>query len=232
MASCLLISLGIAVQAHAISSTANAEETFGAISAPNLAFTVADFYVFVFEFSGRCVAHGANTDFVGLTLYDIMGTLDMPDTILSGANDTHEQFIAAAVAGGGWVQYEWDEPTQPSFQKVAYIFSLYRDGIEYYGGVREPDCSVLCCLHLLTVVVDWLRRLRCVLTTAVLQVLPIQTFRMMSCRTWQRVEAKADDQSAARRSTERTVAKRIRSAFSARCSRISSWPRVTRTTLL
>ena len=136
---CLLRPLTFAIQAFAISSAASAEETFRDITT-HPTFRAADFYVFVFEFSGRCVAHGAMGDFVGMTLSEIMGALNMPDTILEGAISTHQQFMAAAEAGGGWVEYEWanpDEPNRPPFQKVAYIFSLHRDGIKYYGGAHQ-----------------------------------------------------------------------------------------------
>ena len=60
--------------------------------------------------------------------------------------------MAAAEAGGGWVEYEWANPDAPNrpFQKVAYIFSLCRDGIEYYGGANQTvlisapfTCSLL-----------------------------------------------------------------------------------------
>ena len=135
----LLRPLAFTVQAHAISSTASAEDAFGAITS-DPTFREGDFYAFVFEFSGRCVAHGYDSDFVGMTLRDIMGTLNMPDSILSGAAETHQRFKAAAEAGGGWVEYEWanlNAPGQPTFQKVAYIFSLHRDGIEYYGGAHR-----------------------------------------------------------------------------------------------
>ena len=77
-----------------------------------------------------------------MTLRDIMDTLNMPISILSRAAETHQRFKAAAEAGGGWVEYEWAEPGQPSFQKVAYIFSLHRDGIEYYGGAHQILCAL------------------------------------------------------------------------------------------
>lgn len=131
--------MAFTVQAHAISSTASAADTFGNVTT-DPTFRQGAFYAFVFEFSGRCVAHGVHSNFVGMTLHDIMGALDMPDSILSGAEDTHQQFMAAAEAGGGWVEYEWanlDEPDEPPFKKVAYIFSLHRDGIEYYGGADQ-----------------------------------------------------------------------------------------------
>ena len=60
--------------------------------------------------------------------------LDMPAAIVAQAGLLHQQFKAAARAGGGWVQYEWAEAGESAYQKLAYIFSFHRDGIEYYGG--------------------------------------------------------------------------------------------------
>ena len=146
-----------------------------------------------------------------MTLRDIMGTLNMPDSILSGAAETHQRFKAAAEAGGGWVEYEWanlNAPGQPSFQKVAYIFSLHRDGIEYYGGAHRT---------LLRFAVWQLRHLTVLCCCKGLGILMCSR---IGCSTWRRAEAKAERQSAARRSTEQTAAKRMLSASSVRFSRI------------
>jgi signal transduction histidine kinase len=120
--------------AHVISSTASAAETFGEITS-DPTFRTGDFYAFVYDFSSLCVAHGARSDFVGMTLQEVQSeALDMPAAIVAQAGLLHQQFKAAARAGGGWVQYEWAEAGEPAYQKLAYIFSFHRDGIEYYGG--------------------------------------------------------------------------------------------------
>jgi hypothetical protein len=199
---CLLRPLTFAVQAFAVSSAASAVDTFRDITTHPTFRTGSrldpDFYVFVFEFSGRCVAHGAHSDFVGMTLSDIMGVLDMPDTILQGATSTHQQFMAAAEAGGGWVEYEWaspGEPDRPPFQKMAYIFSLHLDGIKYYGGahqaaVHSPAFGFLALLS------DKLccREISSPSERVVLQVLGIPMFRMVWYHTWRRAKAKVEGQ--------------------------------------
>jgi hypothetical protein len=117
-----------------ISSVASVNETFGNITSdPTRFFKSGSFYAFFYDFGSRCVAHGARSDFVGMTLNEVFEAVN----ITLHADILHEQFVAAAQAGGGWVQYEWTNPNDPgsSFQKVAYIFKFHRGGIDYYGGV-------------------------------------------------------------------------------------------------
>ena len=79
----------------------------------------------------RCVAHGHDSRLVGMTLNEVFEAVNIP----LDANLLNQQFVAAAEAGGGWVQYEWRLGAGPSFQKMAYIFKFHRGGIDYYGGV-------------------------------------------------------------------------------------------------
>ena len=93
------------------------------------------FYGFVFDYSGRCVAHGADERFVGLTLAQVMER----SKNLSSDGDgeaLHKRFVAAAEAGGGWVSYAWrNSPTAALRLKGAYIIKVGMWGRAFYAGV-------------------------------------------------------------------------------------------------
>ena len=93
------------------------------------------FYGFVFDYSGRCVAHGADERFVGLTLAQVMER----SKNLSSDGDgeaLHRRFVAAAEAGGGWVSYAWrNSPTAALRLKGAYIIKVGMWGRAFYAGV-------------------------------------------------------------------------------------------------
>lgn len=62
--------------------------------------TCDSFYGFVFTYEGQCVAHGANSFFVGLSLPEVLKSTE--NTSVDGSA-LHKRFVAAAEAGGGWV---------------------------------------------------------------------------------------------------------------------------------
>lgn len=105
-------------QAHVISSAEDPETTFRHISEdPSGMFKTGSFYVFFYDYEdATVVAHGARSDFVGMTLTEVFEMVNIP----LDADALHAQFVAAAQAGGGWVEYEWTNPNVPgsSFQKV------------------------------------------------------------------------------------------------------------------
>ena len=57
------------------------------------------FYIFIYDFDGPCVAHGARDDFVGLTL---QGILDYVGNTAVNGTWLHEHFVKNANLGGGW----------------------------------------------------------------------------------------------------------------------------------
>ncbi|MFC1841496.1 cache domain-containing protein [Candidatus Dependentiae bacterium] len=60
-------------------------------------FRYGDLWLFVFDFEGKCVAHGANIDLIGKNMYD--------DKDQDGKLFVKE-FIKTAKGGGGWVDYK------------------------------------------------------------------------------------------------------------------------------
>ena len=88
-----------------ISSSAAANQTFQNITFdPTGFFKLGSFYTFFYDYGirQRCVAHGARSDFVGMTLDEVFETVNID----LDAEDLHRKFAAAARAGGGWVQCE------------------------------------------------------------------------------------------------------------------------------
>uniref|UniRef100_A0A7S2CHE5 Uncharacterized protein n=1 Tax=Haptolina brevifila TaxID=156173 RepID=A0A7S2CHE5_9EUKA len=93
----------------------------------------AMFYGFVFTYEGVCVAHGADTNFVGLSLCEVLRRTS--NTEVDGA-DLHCQFKEAAEQGGGWVSYSWRNSSQRALQcKGAYIIKIVQWGSTFYAGV-------------------------------------------------------------------------------------------------
>ena len=92
-----------------------------------------EFYGFVYEYSGRCVAHGANSTFVGLTLPEVLERTH--NTTLDG-QELHERFVATAETGGGWVSYEWRNNANASLTlRGAFIIKVTKWGRDFYAGV-------------------------------------------------------------------------------------------------
>lgn len=83
--------------------------------------------------SARCVAHGADPSFVGLTLSAVLARTGN-DAVAAEA--LHRRFIAAAESGGGWVTYEWrNSPDSPLALKGAYVLKLRASWGTCYSGV-------------------------------------------------------------------------------------------------
>ena len=99
----------------------NATTLFGKITRSGEFKLEGDFYVFVYDFEGPCVAHGANASFVGLTL---QGILDKVNNTAVNGTWLHEQFVAKANLGGGWVPYMWKNKAGPKFRKIAYLIKI------------------------------------------------------------------------------------------------------------
>lgn len=118
--------------AFAISSTDSVSEIFTTLTySPEFKTENADFYIFTYNYNEVCQSHGSNPDFVGMTLSDVF------DLVGNGLDGTivHEQFLAAAEQGGGFVKYDWIDAQGNPFEKISYIFSMNLDGEDYYGGI-------------------------------------------------------------------------------------------------
>jgi len=93
----------------------------------------AGFYGFVFNYDGLCVAHGADSSFVGKTLGEV---LQLTQNTEADAATLHERFKQAAEAGGEWVSYAWRNDSLQKLQlKGAWISKITQWGQSHYAGI-------------------------------------------------------------------------------------------------
>jgi cytochrome c len=103
-----------------------ADATFKAVSDPaNKEFHDRDLYVYIYNLSGLCVAHGARPALIGKNLIDLK---DQDGNYLVRAH-----IDIATGSGSGWVSYKWPNPlTNKIEDKTSYVEKL---GDNYFVGV-------------------------------------------------------------------------------------------------
>jgi cytochrome c len=106
-------------------ASAGAETTFKAVSDKSTAsFHDRDLYPFIYDLSGRCVAHGARPALIGKNL------LDLKDQ--DGKYLIREMIHIARGTGSGWVNYKWPNPLNNKIEdKTSYIEKMG----DYFVGV-------------------------------------------------------------------------------------------------
>ena len=85
-------------------------------------------YLFITGYDGTSLFHGAQPERVGTN------NIDLEDS--NGVKVT-QQNIAAAQAGGGFVEYLWDNPAiegEDESPKVSYVAPIEIEGTSYYIG--------------------------------------------------------------------------------------------------
>eukprot|EP00977_Amphora_coffeiformis_P011778 scaffold2872_cov193-Amphora_coffeaeformis.AAC.1 len=119
---------------HAVSSPLAVSDMLDAVTNDPI-LKSGDYYVFMFDFNGTCVAHGARPDLIGMTDAQIFGQGQVSTS--NQQTSSHEQFRLAAEQGGGYVLNEWTLPGEDdsNVQKISYIFKFTLEGRDYYGGV-------------------------------------------------------------------------------------------------
>lgn len=102
-----------------------ADSTFKAVSDQSVAsFHDRDLYPFVYDLSGRCVAHGARPALIGKNL------LDLKDQ--DGKYLIREMIGIARGPGSGWVDYKWPNPINNRIEdKASYVEKMG----DYFVGV-------------------------------------------------------------------------------------------------
>jgi cytochrome c len=103
-----------------------ADVTFHAVSDQSVKeFHDRDLYPFVFDFLGRCAAHGARPVLIGRNLIDLKDQ--------DGKYLIREMIAISKGLGSGWVNYKWPNPlTNKIEDKTSYIARL---GDNYFVGV-------------------------------------------------------------------------------------------------
>jgi len=110
---------------EAMFASAGAEPTFNAVSDKSVAsFHDRDLYPFIYDLSGRCVAHGARPALIGKNL------LELKDQ--DGKYLIREMVGIARGPGSGWVNYKWPNPLNNKIEdKTSYVEKMG----EYFVGV-------------------------------------------------------------------------------------------------
>jgi signal transduction histidine kinase len=106
-------------------ASAGADSTFKAVSDKSVgSFHDRDLYPFIYDLSGRCVAHGARPALIGKNL------LDLKDQ--DGKYLIREMIRLARESGSGWVNYKWPNPINNKIEdKTSYVAKMG----DYFVGV-------------------------------------------------------------------------------------------------
>jgi signal transduction histidine kinase len=105
------------------------EKAFAAFNSPEGSFTYRDLYVTVYDFSGRCLAHGADKSRIGKVLID--------DVDEDGRLFIRERVAKAKAEGKGWQEYKWMNPlTKKVEEKIAYFEVV--QGVIVACGAYKP----------------------------------------------------------------------------------------------
>jgi signal transduction histidine kinase len=102
-----------------------------------------NFYPFVFDKqTGVCVAHGAASELVGLTLRSMF---ELVGSSFSDPDAAMERMYATSDKGGGWVQYVWSDGSG-GHHKISYVINVtdrFLLGVGYEGNQlpRDLPCS-------------------------------------------------------------------------------------------
>jgi cytochrome c len=90
------------------------EKAFVEINNPKGKFVDRDLYIFVYDMSGKCVAHGFNSKMIGKDL------IEMKDT--DGKFFVKERIEIAKTKGKGWQDYKFTDPITKKIEpKSAYV---------------------------------------------------------------------------------------------------------------
>jgi signal transduction histidine kinase len=102
-----------------------AQATFKAVSDKSVkSFHDRDLYPFIYDLSGKCVAHGARPALIGKNLIDLKDQ--------DGKYLIREMVAIAKGSGTGWVDYKWPNPLNNKIEdKSSYIERMG----DYFVGV-------------------------------------------------------------------------------------------------
>jgi cytochrome c len=107
------------------------EKALAVFNDPEGSFTYHDLYVAVYDFSGKCLANGADKSRIGKVLID--------DKDEDGKLFVRERLAKAKADGKGWQEYKFMNPvTKKIEQKIAY-FEVVDDVIVVCGAYQPAS---------------------------------------------------------------------------------------------
>jgi signal transduction histidine kinase len=125
------IAVDLIAQAQALIKEQGLEKTVPLINDPKGSFVQGDIYVFVFNLSNVCQAHGANSKMAGKDMSDLKD----PNGVYIIRSFT--QTVKDSTRG--WVDYSWTNPvTKKLGSKSSYVERI--PGTDYYvgAGIYNP----------------------------------------------------------------------------------------------
>ncbi|MEL6522322.1 MAG: cache domain-containing protein [Pseudomonadota bacterium] len=126
--------MAMVVEAVELFDRVGPEATFAAINAPETAFKDRDLFALVWRMDGMLMANGNGARLVGTQRWDFR---DAGGTYLT------RLIIETATNGGGWVNYDWQDPkTGNMHAKSTYAIALsdeYVIGVGVYGYKVDED---------------------------------------------------------------------------------------------
>jgi signal transduction histidine kinase len=115
----------MATKAVALIKSAGKAKAFAEFNNSKGAFIDRDLYIYVIDFKGVVLAHGANAKLIGKDLYDLKDADQKPFV---------KDIIAAAQAkGSGWSDYKWSNPTNKKVENKSSYFQKVDDVIVVCG---------------------------------------------------------------------------------------------------
>ena len=101
-------------KALAYYKSAGKDKAFADFSDVKGKFVSGDLYVFVYDMTGKCVAHGGNPKMVGKDLIDLKDA--------DGKAFVKERIEIVKGKGKGWQNYKWSNPVSKQIEdKTAYV---------------------------------------------------------------------------------------------------------------
>jgi len=115
-------------KAIAMAKAKGKDAAFAEINNPKGRFTDRDLYVFVYDMSGKCVAHGQNLKMIGKEL------IDMKDA--DGKAFVKDRVEIAKTKGSGWQDYKFTNPVTKTIENKRAYVERYEDFI-FGSGVYK-----------------------------------------------------------------------------------------------
>jgi len=105
------------------------EKTFAEINNHKGQFTDRDLYIFVYDLTGKCVAHGFNEKMIGKDLAEMKD----PD----GKFYVKERIEIAKTKGSGWQDYKFTNPVTKKLEPKTAFVEKYEDLIVGCGAYKK-----------------------------------------------------------------------------------------------
>jgi cytochrome c len=105
------------------------EKAFAAFDDPKGKFVDGDVYVMIYDFTGKCLAHGTNPKMIGKDMSDM--------TDGNGKLYIKERLEIAKTKGTGWQDYKWGNPVSKKIENKSVFIQKFDDLIICSGIYKK-----------------------------------------------------------------------------------------------